>query len=62
VTDVTKYDSPAEYVLFYRKRIEAVFNNHDVTAPNCAAGQKDVFPDEKINTAHIINITMSLAN
>jgi hypothetical protein len=49
-------------VLFYRKRVEAAFNNSDVTTPNCAAGQKNVFPDGKINTAHIINITMSLAN
>ena len=31
VTDVTPYDSPADCVLFHRKRTEAVFNNNEST-------------------------------
>lgn len=39
VADVTKYVLPADCVLFYRNRIEAVFNNNETTAEQCAAGQ-----------------------
>jgi hypothetical protein len=64
VIDITKYNSPADCVLLYCKRIEAVFNNNEATARTALQDSTMyvVCPDGKINTAYVINITMSLAN
>jgi len=64
VTDIIMYDSPADCMLLYGKRNEALFNNSEATARTTLQDSRMyvVCPDGKINTAYVINITMSLTN